>query len=91
MRDKSNFDDFSLFTGLKCIGNQDPFKVVPVEGFVPPASSSVEDTVRWTETLLAMKRDISKLKTGGEPLRSHIRSEILKIEQLRRELFCKYL
>lgn len=82
---------FAFVVGLTCSNQQNPFKRVPIESFIPPKNASYKDSIAWTEAVDDMKRSVSKLKYGGEPLQKYIRSEIMRLEQLRMELFCQYL
>ena len=74
---------------VECDGHTDPFSSIPVESFVPPTSASLEDVLFWNTEVSNMKKEISKLRIGGDALRDKIHSEVSRLQKIRLERFCK--
>ena len=69
----------------------DPFKNKPVETFVPPITAPISSIHKWEDSLNEMLTGISHMSTGGTILRNFMQKEVRRMQELRFDLFCKYV
>lgn len=69
----------------------DPFKNDPIEVFVPPITAPIASIHKWEDSLSEMITGISHMNIGGALLRDFMQKEVRRMQELRFNLFCKYV
>ena len=69
----------------------DPFKNDPIEVFVPPIIAPIASIHKWEDSLREMITGISHMNIGGALLRDFMQKEVRRMQELRFNLFCKYV
>ena len=76
---------------VACSGTVDPFLGQPVDNFIPPVNALLKEKMEWKSAVDAMLLRVSRMKIGGEKLRSAIKDEVAILQLLRIKLFCQYV
>ena len=73
---------------LSC-DQEDAFVGIPTEGWIPPGHHPAESVKKWDREYKLSVQQIKEFSVGGKELRQLAKEEVLRLRDLRHQLFCE--